>query len=107
MSLIPRMTPIPVNQFAPIGHLQTDLFLLGFIAACSLVAALFFLRFWRTTRDKLFLGFAAFFLIECGTCVVVPNMDHPNVGNPWLFLLRLLAALAVLGAIMGKNAARS
>jgi dolichol kinase len=101
------MSPIPIEHLAPIAHLRIDLFLLGFIAACSFVAALFFLRFWRTTRDKLFLGFAAFFLIECGTCVVVLNLDHPNVGNPWLFLLRLLATLAVLGAIMGKNAARN
>lgn len=101
------MNPIPVQQLAPISHLRIDLFLLGFIAACSLVAALFFLRFWRTTRDKLFLGFAAFFLIECGTTVVVLNLNHPNVGNIWLFLLRLLATLAVLGAIMGKNAAHN
>jgi Family of unknown function (DUF5985) len=106
MSPIP-LSPIPVEQLAPIGHLHIDLFLLGFIAACSLVAALFFLRFWRATRDKLFLGFAAFFLIECGSSVVVLNLNRPNVGNPWLFLLRLLATLAVLGAILAKNAARN
>jgi hypothetical protein len=32
--------------------------LLGAIAMASLVAALFFLRFWRDTKDRLFLFFS-------------------------------------------------
>lgn len=39
-------------------------FLLGVIAVCSIIAGLFFLRFWRDTRDSLFLAFAAAFIIE-------------------------------------------
>lgn len=106
MNPIP-LSPIPVAQLAPIQHMYGDLFLLGFVTACSLVAGLFFLRFWRSTRDKLFLGFALFFLIECGSNVVMLNLHHPNAGNLWVFSLRLVGTLAVLVAIMGKNTARS
>jgi len=41
-----------------------NLFFLGAIAALSLVAALFFLRFWHRTRDRLFLAFALSFGVE-------------------------------------------
>jgi uncharacterized membrane protein HdeD (DUF308 family) len=100
------MSPIPYDQLAPIQHMYGDLFLLGFATACSLVAGLFFLRFWRATRDRLFLGFAAFFLFECASNVVTLNLSHPNEGNAWVFLLRLIGTLAVLGAILEKNTAR-
>ncbi|HWJ94581.1 MAG TPA: DUF5985 family protein, partial [Telluria sp.] len=42
---------------------MTDL-LTGAITMASLVIALFFLRFWRNTRDRFFLYFAASFFIE-------------------------------------------
>lgn len=45
---------------SPIAHLHADIFLLGFVVASSLIAALFFLRFWRDTRDPLFVAFSAF-----------------------------------------------
>ena len=39
-------------------------FLLGVIVTASLAASAFFLKFWRQTHDKLFLGFSAAFAIE-------------------------------------------
>jgi hypothetical protein len=99
------MKQIPLDQLAPIAHLSFDLFLLGFVAACSLVAGVFFLRFWRATRDFLFLGFAAFFLIQSGTNFVILTLPHPNTANLWIFLLRLLSMLAVLAGILWKNTA--
>ena len=101
------MSPTPHTLLAPIEHMYGDLFLLGFVTACSLVAGLFFLRFWRATRDKLFLGFAAFFLFECASNVVMLNLRQPSEGNAWVFLMRLIGTLAVLFAILGKNTARS
>lgn len=100
------MTPIPYTLLAPIQHMYGDLFLLGFVTACCLVAGLFFLRFWRATRDRLFLGFATFFLFECASNVVMINLRRPSEGNAWVFLLRLIGTLAVLGAILEKNTAR-
>lgn len=94
------------HQLAPIAHFSADLFLLGFSSGCSLVAGFFFLRFWRDTRDILFLGFAAFFLIQSGTNAFLLTLAHPNVTSSWLFLLRLISTLAILAAILWKNTAR-
>ena len=80
-----------------------DVFLLGFIAACSLSAAIFFLRFWRTTRDPLFFAFAAFFVIQGCLSASALGLTHPNEGSAWLFVLRLLSVLLVLSAIVRKN----
>ena len=76
-------------------------FLLGVIFAASLVAMLFFLRFWRATRDLLFLAFAGFFLIE-GLTSVLQAVQEPSV-SPWIYVVRLAGSLLILAAIMGKN----
>lgn len=88
---------------SPISHPLADIFLLGFVAALSLVAGVFFLRFWRSTRDVLFLAFAVFFLIQGGSNTAVVSLSHPNEGSFGLFLIRLLSILVVLGAILWKN----
>ena len=89
-----------------IAHLTSVIFLLGFIAASSLVAATFFLRFWKDTRDILFLAFVIFFLIQAIQSVLVLQLRHPNEGTAWFFLLRLLSVLSVLAAILWKNTRR-
>ena len=91
----------------PISHPVLDIFLLGFIGGCSLCAAIFFLRFWRDTRDLLFLAFAAFFTIQGILDVFGLELGHPNQGTISLFVLRLLSVLLVLGAIVRKNTSRN
>jgi uncharacterized membrane protein HdeD (DUF308 family) len=90
----------------PITHPVLDIFLLGFVASCSLCAALFFLRFWRKTRDSLFLAFAAFFAIQGLLSASAASLQRPNEGTLWFFILRLLSILLVLGAIVRKNLVR-
>ncbi len=41
-----------------------EAFLLGVIATSSLTAGVFFLKFWRKTRDSLFLAFGLAFFVE-------------------------------------------
>ena len=91
---------------SPMTHPIADIFLLGFIAATSLVTALFFVRYWRDARDPLFLAFAAFFGIQGIVHSAVLLLSRPNEGNVWLFLMRLLSVLSVLGAILWKNSAK-
>jgi uncharacterized membrane protein HdeD (DUF308 family) len=91
---------------SPILHPVADTFLLGFIACCSLVAVLFFLRFWRATHDFLFLAFAIFFLGQGASYTLALLFSHPNEGSPYLFLLRLLSVLVLLAAILRKNAGK-
>ena len=78
-------------------------FLLGVIATASVTAALFFLKFWRSTRDVLFLSFAAFFLIQAVDRIALLFFQKPNEGSPWIYLVRLVALLLIVVAILKKN----
>lgn len=75
----------------------------GAITMGFLVAALFFLRFWRTTRDALFLAFAfAFFLLGAGQALLT-FADVGDEDRSWLFLVRLAAFVGIFLAIWRKN----
>lgn len=89
---------------SPIVHPLADMYLLGFVSASSLAASLFFFKFWRETRDFLFLAFAVFFLVQGGAKTVIGGLPHPNEGHLWIYLLRLLSVLFVISAILWKNA---
>jgi uncharacterized membrane protein HdeD (DUF308 family) len=82
---------------------MTTAFLLGVIAAFSAIAGVFFVRFWRETRDSFFLAFAVFFFIEAGNRTALLFLSHPNEGSPWIYLIRLVALLIILAAILHKN----
>ena len=78
-------------------------FLLGVIVTSSLVAGAFFLKFWRKTRDLLFLGFAAAFVIEGINRLAFLSLDEPNEGTPIVYTVRLFSYLLILAAIIHKN----
>lgn len=78
-------------------------FLLGALCTASFTAAVFFLRFWRTTRDTLFLAFAIFFIVEGIDRAVLSYMAHPNEGSPGIYVARLVALAILLGTIVRKN----
>lgn len=78
-------------------------FLLGVIVTSSFVAAGFFLKFWRKTHDRLFLGFAAAFLIEGLNRLAFLGLDQPNEGTPAVYTIRLFSYLLLLAAIVHKN----
>ena len=78
-------------------------FLLGVIATCSLAAAVFFLRYWRDSRDPLFLNFAIAFIIEGLNRTAWLLIAHPNEASPWVFIVRLCAFLIILAGIINKN----
>ncbi|HET7347365.1 MAG TPA: DUF5985 family protein [Acidobacteriaceae bacterium] len=78
-------------------------FLLGVIAVTSLLAALYFLRFWRDTRDTLFLAFSAAFLIEGLNRTARIFFENPSEASPWVFIVRAFAFLIIIAGIIGKN----
>jgi uncharacterized membrane protein HdeD (DUF308 family) len=80
-------------------------FLLGVIVTCSFTAAAFFIKFWRQTRDTLFLAFGASFIIEGLNRTMILFVDEPNLGHPLIYLVRLLSYLLILVAIINKNRA--
>ena len=78
-------------------------FLLGVIVTASLTAAGFFWRFYRQTRDKLFFAFALAFAIEGINRMAFLVIDKPSEGSPIIYMVRLVAFLLLLGAIVAKN----
>jgi len=82
-------------------------FLSGATAFGFFVCGLFFLRFWRRTRDPLFMAFAlAFALLGIGQAVLaLANIPTEERGS--LFLIRLSAFALILFAILRKNRAAS
>jgi predicted permease len=77
--------------------------MLGAIAAASATIALFFLRFWRQTRDKFFLLFAAAFVLEALNRVALALLPYADEDEPLFYLVRLLSYGLILVAIWRKN----
>jgi hypothetical protein len=76
---------------------------LGALAMASAIAALFFLRFWRQTRDSFFLFFAFAFATDAVLRVGLAYVDLPAEHEPLFYLGRLLTFVLILGAIIHKN----
>lgn len=81
-------------------------FLNGMLAAACFVAALFFAKFWRSTRDAFFALFAGAFG-SLGLCWTVLALTDPRAeSRPYVYLLRLVGFLLILVAIVQKNRGR-
>lgn len=66
------------------------------------VAGMFFLRFWRQSRDRLFLMFsAAFWILAAQRFLLTIGLSREE--DVWLYGLRLLAFAIILVAILDKN----
>ncbi|HYF60242.1 MAG TPA: DUF5985 family protein [Burkholderiaceae bacterium] len=79
-------------------------FLLGAVAMASLVASLFFLRFWHRTRDRFFLMFAAAFLVDAASRSAM-HLYAASIGEhePLFYLARLFMFGLIIAAIVDKN----
>jgi hypothetical protein len=86
-----------------------NFFVSGALVMGYAIAGLFFLRFWRQTGDRLFAAFAAAFWVLGAQRVGLAAAAHLGLDTTWLYVLRLLAFLLILWAIVDKNraAARS
>lgn len=81
-------------------------FMLGMISMGFAVAALFFLRFWRSSRDRLFLFFAVAFGLESANRALYAWNGARTEEVTLYFSLRLLAFVLILWAIVDKNMVR-
>ncbi|MDP2315942.1 MAG: DUF5985 family protein [Pseudomonadota bacterium] len=77
--------------------------LLGATAMGSACIALFFLRFWRESRDVFHLLFAASFVLLAIQRIMLATFEEPNEGFPALYLPRLAAYLLIIIAVAQKN----
>jgi hypothetical protein len=78
-------------------------FLNGALMLGFLVVGLFFLRFHRSTRERLFAMFAASFFVLAVERVVLANVDPTAEFQPYVYLIRLTAFLLIIIAIIDKN----
>ncbi len=86
-------------------HLMLKVFLEGAVWATGLAIALFFIRFWNRTHDRLFLLFAiAFGLLACNrlALTLIPLADETRTHLYWV---RLIAYVLIIVAIIDKNRA--
>jgi hypothetical protein len=79
----------------------------GAVSMASLVAALFFLRFWIRTRDEFFLLFAIAFALDAVSRFVLASVnvsDQP--AEPLFYLPRLVMFGLIIVAVLRKNRPR-
>jgi hypothetical protein len=80
----------------------------GAVSMASLVAALFFLRFWTRTRDEFFLLFAIAFAIDAVTRFVFTAAQVSNQpSEPFYYLPRLVVFGLIIFAVVRKNRPRA
>jgi hypothetical protein len=71
--------------------------------ACFLIGVSF-LRFWRVSRDRFFILFSsAFFLLGLERLIIAAATANGDELGTWLYLLRIMAFLMILSAVLDKN----
>jgi hypothetical protein len=78
----------------------------AFLSAFSMSIALFFLRFFRDTRDRFFAFFSAAFGLLALDWLLRAVLAPENDSGSSLFFLRLIAFLLIIVAIADKNRPR-
>jgi hypothetical protein len=86
---------------SPLHH-----FLSGITACACCGAAVFFLRFWRDTRDRFFLLFAAGLFVLSLNWVAL-EIAHPVAETRhYFYVIRLIAFACLIAGIWDKNRRR-
>jgi hypothetical protein len=80
-------------------------FVAGAICLAYLTAGLFFLRFWKETRERLFAIFAIAFAVLAANRALLVLFRETHEAHSWLYFVRLLAYVLLLAAILDKNRA--
>lgn len=78
-------------------------FLSGAISMACLTIALFFLRFWRQTGDRLFVVFAGAFGLLMVERLMLATVSASHELAPYIYVVRLVAFALIMGAVVDKN----
>jgi hypothetical protein len=81
-------------------------FVAGLLTAGYLVAALFFLKFWRRVGDGLFLAFAAAFALLALQQALPVLLGAPSEAAGGVYMIRLAAFLLIIGSILRRTLPR-
>lgn len=77
-------------------------FLMGAVAMALAAIGLYFLRFWRETGDRLFAIFCVSFWLLASSRVML-LLIPPEEEDSWVYLIRLVAFVLIIVAILDKN----
>ena len=80
------------------------IFLQTVAATCAGISGLFFLRFWRASRDRLFAFFCAAFWLIALSWALLALFSPQEETRPYIYVLRLLAFSLIMIGIVTKNA---
>lgn len=75
----------------------------GALIFAYLMASLFFFRFWRRTRDSLFMAFGWAFVLMAVNQLALALLPVPQEELHYIYVIRISAFLLILGAIVNKN----
>lgn len=81
-------------------------FMSGALTLGFVLSALFFLRFWRRTGDRLFLAFASAFCLLALNQALAQWLGSADERVGYTYLLRVIGFLLILAAVIDKNLAR-
>jgi hypothetical protein len=81
-------------------------FVAGAICLAYLTAALFFLKFWKETHDRLFAMFSIAFAVLAVNRALLVLLREVHEAHSWLYFVRLLAFVLILLAVLDKNRAQ-
>jgi hypothetical protein len=78
-------------------------FLSGALTCVSVIAGLFFMKYWTLSRDRFFLFFAAAFWIMAVNWTAIATIAPSQETRHYFYVVRLIAFLLILAAIVDKN----
>jgi hypothetical protein len=78
-------------------------FLWGALAMASGIAALFFLRYWMLSRDRLYVFFSVAFAVLMLNWTALAAVNPHNESQHGLYVLRLIAFSLIIVGIIDKN----
>ncbi len=77
----------------------------GAIIMACLACALFFLRFWRASRDRLFAFFSLAFTVMACNWLALTLLGVGDERRHYLYIVRLVSFLVILYGVWDKNRA--
>jgi hypothetical protein len=78
-------------------------FIWGSLATLSVVAAVFFWKFWRRTRDRLFIAFAGGFGMLALHWLTLGLFNPGSETRQYWYVSRFLAFVLILWGVIRKN----
>jgi hypothetical protein len=78
-------------------------FLQAVSATAGWINGVFFWRFWRDSGDQLFAMFAVAFWLLAASWAVLALFSPTGESLPYIYALRLVAFLLIIGGVVRKN----